>query len=364
MADHLIRLIYLGKKGGGLSLLEDFLTNPNFRNRTYELWLSSTLKWENVDYSRNQNVLRLYSPRNFKELLDPRLLVDGLINFIKVLSSRDAILNVFLMPSPFDWIYYRLLKAKKQKIVTCIHDLRSHPGERWPRSYSTSFRLRMSNYVVTFSNYLARELQSITSNMILVAGLPRRLQLTGSLESDVKSLIKTMKSCELPKVLLIGRQRKYKDTEAFFKLASDFEEKALFAIAGEGLMPKGDESKTLVINRWLSNIEFMEIITRSDIVFFPYSEASQSGNIPLAIAEKKIVVTTSHPGLVEQLSSYPLKVVYDVDRPDTISLALADALAMHALSGTDDIVTHSDHLIPLPTVINALEFELNTKEAR
>jgi hypothetical protein len=266
------------------------------------------------------------------------------------------------MPSPFDWIYYRVLKVKKQKIVTCIHDLKSHPGESWPRSYSILFRLRLSDFVVTFSNHLAKELNSTSSKVILVAGLPKRLPLTGSLGFDVKSMIKTMESCELPKVILIGRQRKYKDAESFFKLASDFQEKALFAIAGEGLIQNVYESKTIVINRWLSNIEFMEIIARADIVFFPYSEASQSGNIPIAIAEKKIVVTTSQPGLVEQLSNYPLKVVYEGEESGAISLALADALAMHTLSGADDIGTHSDHLIPLPAVINALEFELTTKE--
>jgi hypothetical protein len=171
-----------------------------------------------------------------------------------------------------------------------------------------------------------------------------------------------MESSELPKVLLIGRQRKYKDTAAFLRLAKDFQDSALFVIAGEGLIQQGDESKIVVINRWLSNKEFMEIISKTNIVFFPYSEASQSGNIPIAIAEKKIIVSTLQPGLVEQLSNYPLKVLYDGDKSDAISLALADSIEMHALSGTNDIRFQADHLSPLPAVINAIEFELNAKE--
>jgi hypothetical protein len=220
----------------------------------------------------------------------------------------------------------------------------------------------MSDYVVTFSSHLARELHSNTSKKILVAELPRKLHLTGSLDSDVKALLQTMESAELPKVLLIGRQRKYKDTAAFLRLAKDFQDSALFIIAGEGLIQQGDESKIVVINRWLSNREFMEIISKATIVFFPYSEASQSGNIPIAIAEKKIIVSTLQPGLVEQLSNYPLKVLYDGDKLDTISLALADALELQALSGANAIGTHADHLIPLSAVINAIEFELNAKE--
>jgi hypothetical protein len=364
VSDHLIRIIYLGKKGGGLSLLEDLMTNLDFRDRPCELWLSSTLNSENLDFSSNQKVFKLFSPKGFKELVSPMLLLSGIVNFFRVIFSKNARLSIFLMPSPFDWIYYRLLRTKKQKVVTCIHDLKSHPGERWPTSGSTLFRLKMSDYVVTFSSHLARELHSKTLNKILVAELPRKLQLIGSIDNDVKSLILAMESSELPKVLLIGRQRKYKDSAAFLRLAHDFKESALFVIAGEGLIQQGDKSKIVVVNRWLSNIEFMEIIARSDIVFFPYSEASQSGNIPLAIAEKKIIVTTSQPGLVEQLSSYPSKVIYDGEKSEAISLALSDALAMCVLSGTDDVGTQSDHSIPLSAVINALEFELNTKEAR
>ncbi len=362
VAGHLIRIIYLGKKGGGLSLLEDFLTNLDIRDRSYELWISSTLNSENLDLNPNQKVFQLFSPRSFKEFLNPRLLLGGLVNLFKALLSKNAKLSIFLMPSPFDWIYYRLLRAKKQKIVTCIHDLKSHPGEKWPTLDSTLFRLKMSEFVVTFSSHMATELHSKTSKKIFVAELPRKLQLTGSLDSDVKSLLQAMETSELPKVLLIGRQRRYKDTSAFLKLAKDFEDSALFVLAGEGLIQKRDKSKIIMINRWLSNKEFMEIISNTDVVFFPYSEASQSGNIPIAIAEKKIIVSTLQPGLVEQLSNYPLKVLYDGDKSDAISHALADAIEMHALSGTNDIRSEADHLIPLPAVINAIEFELNAKE--
>ena len=333
MTAHSIRIIYLGKKGGGLSLLEGFLAHLNLKGRSYEIWLSSTLNSRDLDLTGSHRVIQLFSPRNFTELLNPRLLFGGLINLIKVFSTTKATISIFLMPSPFDWIYYRILRAKKQIVVTCIHDLKSHAGEKWPTLNSTLFRLKMSDIVVAFSQHIALELRTKTSREILVADLPRKLQLTGSLGSDVKSLIQIMKSQELPIVLLIGRQRKYKDSEAFLNLAHEFQSSALFVIAGEGLIRDTGKSKTIVINRWLSNIEFMEIIASANIIFFPYSEASQSGNIPIAMAEKKIVVVTSQPGLVEQLSSYPSKVIYDGGKSGEISLALANALAIHAASG-------------------------------
>ena len=104
----------------------------------------------------------------------------------------------------------------------------------------------------------------------------------------------------------------------------------------------------------------MEIIASANIIFFPYSEASQSGNIPIAMAEKKIVVVTSQPGLVEQLSSYPSKVIYDGGKSGEISLALANALAIHAASGKYNVGNPQDHLISLPEVIDEIGFKLNT----
>jgi glycosyltransferase involved in cell wall biosynthesis len=362
VAHHATRIIYLGKKGGGLSLLEDLLTNLNSESRSCELWLSSTLNPEELDLAGNYKVTYLFSPRNLMELLNPRVLFIGLINLKKVLFSKNVDLNIFLMPSPFDWIYYRLLRIKKQNIATCLHDLKSHSGERWPTLKSTLFRLRISDNVVVFSRYLASELRSSTTKEIFLASLPSNLRPAGPVGSDVNLLIQKIQSSKLPVVLLIGRQRKYKDVEAFQQLAQDFQETALFIIAGEGTIEESSKSKVVVMNRWLSNREFMQLIENSDILFFPYSEASQSGNIPLAMSEKKIIVATSQPGLTEQLRDYSLKVIYDGSKIGNITLALVKALAIHADAAKLDKKTIPDDTIRLPKVIEVIDFILKKGE--
>jgi glycosyltransferase involved in cell wall biosynthesis len=362
VAQHSTRIIYLGKKGGGLSLLEDILTNLNPQDRSYELWLSSTLNPEEFDLSGNYKITYLFSPRNLIELLNPRILFIGLINLKTAFFSKNVNLNIFIMPSPFDWIYYRLLRLKKQNIATCFHDLKSHPGERWPTLASTLFRLRSSDFIIVFSRYIASELSLRTSKEIFLASLPSNLRLTGQLGSDVKFLIQIMQSSKLPVVLLIGRQRKYKDVEAFQQLAKDFQETALFIIAGEGFIEESSESKVVVMNRWLSNREFIQLIENSDILLFPYSEASQSGNIPLAISKKKIIVATSHPGLTEQLSHYSLKVIYDGSNTENITVAFAEALTIHGDLAKLNQDTILDHTNPHPEVIEVIEFILKKGE--
>jgi hypothetical protein len=359
---HSVRIIYLGKKGGGLSLLEDLLTTLISQDRVCELWLSSTLDLEDLGLKGNYNVTWLFSPRNLGELLNPRILFNGVLNLKRVFFSSAVSLNIFLMPSPFDWIYYKVLRIKGQYIVTCLHDLKSHPGERWPTLCSTLFRLRISDIFIVFSNHLASELQSRTTKEIYLATLPRELRISGPLDSDAKSIIQKMQFSELPVVLLIGRQRKYKDVEAFQKLAEDYKDKAMFIIAGEGSIEESRKSKIVVLNRWLSNKEFMLLIDNSDILFFPYSEASQSGNIPLAMSRKKLIVATAQPGLTEQLSNYPLKVVYDGSNSGGISLALTEALKIHLVAEKFDENRFSDHVIPLSEVIDTIDFNLTKRE--
>jgi glycosyltransferase involved in cell wall biosynthesis len=209
---------------------------------------------------------------------------------------------------------------------------------------------------------MASELKSITAKEIYSASLPKKLPLTGPLGSDVKLLSESMHSSMLPVVLSIGRQRKYKGVDAFLKLAREFQDTALFVIAGEGSINDSKNSKVVVVNRWLSNREFMQVIDNSDILFFSYSEASQSGNIPLAMSKNKIIVATSQPGLTEQLTNYPLKVIYDSSDAGNISLAFAKALAMHANEHKIDDETIPDRMISLYKVVEAIEFNLEKRE--
>ena len=76
------------------------------------------------------------------------------------------------------------------------------------------------------------------------------------------------------------------------------------------------------------------------------------------MAEKKIIVATSQPGLTEQLSRYPLKVVYDGRKSEDISTAFTDALEIYAAADNFDVDAFIDQSIPFPVVIDAIESRL------
>ena len=56
-----------------------------------------------------------------------------------------------------------------------------------------------------------------------------------------------------------------------------------------------------MINRWIEDHEFQEILDNVDVVVLPYNEATQSGIIPLAFAFGKTVIATNVGALSEQV---------------------------------------------------------------
>ena len=199
-------------------------------------------------------------------------------------------------------------------MITCLHDYQPHPGEKWPRKNSIFFRVYNSDAIIAFSDFIAERFRNYTSKPVYVSSLPLELARTGEVGVDVKEVLRAMNLDAKPKILLIGRMKAYKDTSKFFESAIRMSERALFVIAGEGAHFKRQKLPPLVINRWLTNNEFTQLMQHSDIICLPYSEASQSGIIPLAIRLGKIVVSTEQPGLMEQLSNYTKKVTYNSER--------------------------------------------------
>jgi glycosyltransferase involved in cell wall biosynthesis len=92
-------------------------------------------------------------------------------------------------------------------------------------------------------------------------------------------------------------------------------------IAGEGTLPDGLEGVE-TINRWLTEIEIRDLISQADVVIFPYTEASQSGVIPSAIALGKRLIVSEVGGLTEQIKNYSRAQTFNPDRPETLLVAL------------------------------------------
>lgn len=113
------------------------------------------------------------------------------------------------------------------------------------------------------------------------------------------------------RILFLGRIEKYKGIDLLIKsfyealrVVQDLE----LLIAGRGdlspykeLLQDSRSKKIKIINHWLTEEEIEQFIHQSDFLLLPYKDASQSGVIPLAFGNGRIVVVTNVGALAEQV---------------------------------------------------------------
>lgn len=94
-----------------------------------------------------------------------------------------------------------------------------------------------------------------------------------------------------------------------------------------------DPEKVKIIDKWLSNEEILQYIALSDIMIFPYREATQSGVATLAINYLRPSIVTDVGAFKEQFNTQSAVFI----RPDPGELAKA----------TIDLLQHLERLVPM-----------------
>ena len=325
-----LSLIYLGKRGGGLNLLADVLLDLKEMNLSVKTFVSSNLKFEGAELPNLEESCRLYSPSSLGDSLSISAIFHGIHGALQFLRGEANQKVLFIMPSPFDAFYYILAKLRGHEIITCIHDAVPHSGEVWPSRHSINFRLRCSSTLIAFSVHVANELRLKTDKPILLADLPKSIPQIGKIEPDALATLDLMSNSKKPVVLLIGRLKEYKNVRQIFEIAQTMGG-ALFVVAGSSNRPIVESKDICLLNRWLSNREFNAILEEADILVFPYTDASQSGTIPIGIKLGKIIVSTNHPGLLGQLEGYARAIVSEDASNKALQFAITQGMTMQAL---------------------------------
>lgn len=116
-----------------------------------------------------------------------------------------------------------------------------------------------------------------------------------------------IKRSDKPTLLFLGRITKYKGVELLLDAVKNIPEHIYdkLIIAGKwAYEPPTDynHDKVEIIDRWLSNDEILHYIAQSDIMVFPYIEATQSGVATLAINYLRPSVVTRVGAFSEQFN--------------------------------------------------------------
>ena len=276
-------LIYWGRRGGGATLFKQFGDLCQDEKLV-------VLKSERPTILSAEGSRRSISQFNFIKWISARR---ELLKFVKENNVSNAI---FVMASPWDIFLGRKLMKSGINVARIIHDATPHPGEFFPPKIWIRILLKDCTRILTFSHYVADRLQDLYGQdprSVDVIPFPR-IQ---------PELLSRMKGDTRRRVLLIGRGKKYQGQEMLedaWKILNL--ENSELLICGQGFKPKNSESGIQYKSYWLTHQNLVNEISCSDLVVFPYSEASQSGTIPICNALNVPVVVTPVGGLIEQVA--------------------------------------------------------------
>lgn len=214
---------------------------------------------------------------------------------------------------PMFFIFIPFLMLKRKPIWWTVHDVRLRPSSAgirgklelsfmkaisWP-----SILARFAELIFVHGSSLKEELASKGVDRDKIRVIPHpdyRYLLTN--ENTVNN--------ESEYVLLFGRIKPYKGIDNFIKAARIVREKtgqkfnALIAGKGdtayfENLFEKEDHEYIHVQNEFIPNSEIPHIFSKAKFVVLPYTDASQSGVIPLAYTFSKPVIVSNAGSISE-----------------------------------------------------------------
>ena len=303
---HEFSLVFLGSSGAGLQLTQGLESKGTFSLLILNQRIQLTPK--------SARIQTIFVPKHsIIYVLFYLISCPLIIRKLKVIPFGGKVL--FPMINPYDFNFFLMLTLLRRDLSSyvVVHDALPHKGSFWPPRLVTRYILKRATKIITLSDYTSQALRT-------------KYKFNGEIDKvehpvlfDIK--LRNVKT-ELPDryVVSIGRVRRYKGIDEFLKLYKRLPESDVkMLVAGSGRISHNYRKLGVsTINRWLTDSEFVEIIRNSEAVLLTYTEASQSGVIPIAMALNKKILFRDSGGLSEQLLGYPNAYEYTQDNFENV----------------------------------------------
>ena len=220
--------------------------------------------------------------------------------------------NCVLIPMahPWDLKLQSSFQENNIGVVRIIHDVTRHPGDIWPRNFHIKKMLEVEK-ILTLSGSTAAKINESPGSTIRSSVHPHLPYLLPSRKQELDLLNKNYD-------LIIGRQKSYQNSKAVVKwwrgMPSSFKQGRHLIVAGRvGFLKKVflKSRKIVVIDKWLTEQEFVDLIAGANRVLCLYREGSQSGVVSIAQQFGIPVMVSSVGGLPEQVLTHGGGIVAD-----------------------------------------------------
>jgi glycosyltransferase involved in cell wall biosynthesis len=250
----------------------------------------------------------------------------------RAIEGAQARAVVSTMPHLFNRFMLGPVKRSGARFITTIHDAAPHPGDRIhvPMRFVRA-EAAAADAIVTLSAHVREQVAQWPQ----AKGKPIALVPHGVF-GDAAPAARRRDAHAPLRLLFLGRLLPYKGlnllTAAYRRLLAEGVD-ARLRVLGAGnaalLGATGDLPHFTLENRWASDEEMQAAARAADIVVLPYTEASQSGVVPMAMGAATPVVATRIGGLAEQVIDGETGLLCSPDAD-----AIARALARLAQDGT------------------------------
>jgi glycosyltransferase involved in cell wall biosynthesis len=264
---------------------------------------------------------RMRDPRNFAAMVE-------MIQIIREL--QPDLLHVQETNDP--WYDATLLLNKMPPLVTTVHDVFRHPGDKqsvFGADYTRRVAFYRSQHIIVHANHLkAAMIENFRVPAQRLTMIPH-----GELGSLYRRLAKSQADPirEPYTLLFVGRIWPYKGLKYLIEAMSLVAEsipavKLIIAGSGENInqyLPENyDQNRYEILNRFIESDEMVQLFERSTVLVLPYIEASQSGVAALACGMGTPIIASNVGGLSELIEDEKDGILV----PPANSRKLADAI--------------------------------------
>lgn len=278
---------------------------------------------------KNVNLKPFYQPR--LRHLTCALIINTIIKQINKFQP-----DVIHLQRGHPWFNFALPFLKSYPLITTIHDVVLHTGDRESTripSFTHEIAIRYANHVIVHGKKLKEEMvRRYNKCPVRVHVLPR------GVNSIYTRYIQHPVVEEPHSILFFGRIWEYKGlrylVEAEPLITKEVPDvKIIIAGRGENIHKYREmmvnNERFVFYNKHVANEMVAELFQKSSVVVLPYTDASQSGVVPIAYAFKKPVVVTDVGSLPEVVDHGETGYIVPPKDSKKLAEAIIDLLSDH-----------------------------------